>query len=709
MAAGNAIWGIDIGQCALKAVKVRSADDGKIELLGFDLIEHAKLLSQPDADAEELIRSALEKFASRNEWQGDKFVVGVPGQQTFARFCKLPPVEPRKIPDIVKFEAGQQIPFDMDDVVWDYQVFQVKDMPDVEVGIFAMRKDLIRKTLDYFAPMRVSPMAVQTIPSALYNFVRYEMSDMAEATGVVVVDVGAQNTDLIIVEPNSAWTRNIPLGGNAFTEALVKSFKLSFSKAETLKRTAASSKYARQIFQAMRPIFADLVAEIQRSLGFYSSTHREVELKSVLACGNAFLLPGLLKYLENNLSIGNVQKLEKLNTLVTSGTANAANFSDNILSFGAAYGLAIQGLGSGKITANLLPQELARVALWRKKRPAFVAAAACLGIASSLPWVRASLDQSALASTAELGDRAKVIVDQAERKNREFGEVSGASEEKQKKIEQLFELPKDRALTPLLLKLVHEKLPKPSDAALEAAQTPAELKKLIQSNPGRFDRTKRWQVVVDAITVKFAPNIDTLPRTDVRVEQSGVTGGVSTPRREGGFADPRSGGSSEEMIGGGGGGDEEGAASDAAAPGFYVSIAGRLLGGTAQSEAASFLSGTLADGFLDINKMEGLGFYLPETDELSPDIRTKKNIYASTPRLFTAGRAAPAPGPALARQPGVAPQPGEEIPAEYRDPVTGEDMRTDWEFSLGFKVKLGEAPKPEKTEGASEGAAAEPE
>ena len=54
-----------------------------MEAVAFDVIEHPKILSQPDADRDELIASALEKFASRNEWQGDQFVVGVPGQQTF--------------------------------------------------------------------------------------------------------------------------------------------------------------------------------------------------------------------------------------------------------------------------------------------------------------------------------------------------------------------------------------------------------------------------------------------------------------------------------------------------------------------------------------------------------------------------------------------------------------------------------------------------
>src|SRR5215467_8918420 len=102
MAAKGGVWGIDVGQCALKAVKLRPAGDDKVEVVAFDLIEHPKILSQPDAEPDELIKAALEKFASRNDWQKDDFVIGVPGQQTFARFCKLPPVDAKKIPDLVR-------------------------------------------------------------------------------------------------------------------------------------------------------------------------------------------------------------------------------------------------------------------------------------------------------------------------------------------------------------------------------------------------------------------------------------------------------------------------------------------------------------------------------------------------------------------------------------------------------------------------------
>src|ERR1700722_869287 len=122
MAKFNAVWGIDIGQCALKALRVRAGDDAEhITADAFDYIEYPQILSQPEANPAELIREALEQFLSRNTVRGDRVVISVSGQSGLARFIKLPPIEAKKIPDIIKYEARQQIPFALDDVVWDFQ------------------------------------------------------------------------------------------------------------------------------------------------------------------------------------------------------------------------------------------------------------------------------------------------------------------------------------------------------------------------------------------------------------------------------------------------------------------------------------------------------------------------------------------------------------------------------------------------------------
>jgi type IV pilus assembly protein PilM len=376
MPSTKTVWGIDVGQCALKAIKLQWRDN-KLRALAFDVIEHAKILSQPDADEQALIRSALAKFLSRNSIKGSTLVIGVPGQASFTRFIKLPPVEMRKIPEIVRYEARQQIPFNLEDVVWDYQTISPPSAGprEVEVGIFAMKRDIVADYVSDFLAMRIEPDIVQMAPVALYNFLRYDRKDATGAT--ILIDVGAENTNLVIADGDRVWIRNVPLGGNNFTQALAKEFKLPFSKAENLKRHAAESKHARQVFQAMRPVFGDLLTEIQRSIGYYTSLHRDSRIERIMAMGNAFRLAGLMKFISQNLGV-EVVKVEEFSSLSDAEALAAPLFRENVLSFGVVFGLAIQGCGLASIQTSLLPPEILNAKIMRRKRAFFVAAGAAV-------------------------------------------------------------------------------------------------------------------------------------------------------------------------------------------------------------------------------------------------------------------------------------------------------------------------------------------
>src|SRR5215217_401067 len=381
MANARFAWGIDIGNRALKAIKlVRDGDAIRVD--DFDVIEHETVLSNSGDNREQFIINALRNFAERHPMKGGAVSVGVSGQSSFARFIKLPPVEEKKIPEIVRFEAIQQIPFPLDDVEWSYQLFRNPDSPDVEVGIFAMRKELINQHIKYFTDQDLNVQAVQMNPLAVYNAMAFDQR--IDGT-TMIIDLGAENTDLIIADEETVWMRSIPIGGNNFTETLVKSFKLNFAKAEDLKRNAATSKYARQIFQAMRPVFADLVAEVQRSIGFYSSVHRDSRIKKVVSLGGTFKLPGLQKYLQQNLQL-EVERLDTFGAGAPPDPKQGAAYQDNILSLVSAYGLALQGMGEGKITSSLLPARIRRERLWQDKTKYFAAAAALFVLGTGIGY-----------------------------------------------------------------------------------------------------------------------------------------------------------------------------------------------------------------------------------------------------------------------------------------------------------------------------------
>ena len=102
-----------------------------------------------------MVRLSLGQFISQKELEGEHLVMSVPAHAAFARFAKLPPVEPKKVPDIVKFEAVQQIPFPIEEVEWDYQTFQTEDSPEIEVGIFAITRDITARRAAEEAPVHL--------------------------------------------------------------------------------------------------------------------------------------------------------------------------------------------------------------------------------------------------------------------------------------------------------------------------------------------------------------------------------------------------------------------------------------------------------------------------------------------------------------------------------------------------------------------------
>jgi type IV pilus assembly protein PilM len=400
MAKTNAVWGIDIGQCALKALRCRPHDkeEKRMVVEAFDYIEYPKILTQPEANREELIRDALEQFVSRNDVSSDSVAIAVPGQSGLARFIKLPPVERKKIPDIVKYEARQQIPFALEDVVWDYQPLVGNEDEgyalETEVGLFAMKRDQVSRALRPLEEAGIAVDIIQLAPLAIYNFICFDRLNVEgpydpakPPVSTVIISLGTDTTDLVITNGYRVWQRSIPIGGNHFTKSLTKELKLTFAKAEHLKRNAMKAENPKAVFQAMRPVFSDLVAEIQRSIGFFTSNNRNAKLGEVVALGNPMKLPGLQRYLSQNLD-QEVKLIDSFNNLV-GGTATAGpQFKDNQLTFGVAYGLCVQALGSGQLRTNLLPEEIVTTRLVRAKKPWAVAAVALLLIGLTVNYYR---------------------------------------------------------------------------------------------------------------------------------------------------------------------------------------------------------------------------------------------------------------------------------------------------------------------------------
>ncbi|MDT8302057.1 MAG: type IV pilus assembly protein PilM [Sedimentisphaerales bacterium] len=531
------VWAIDIGNNSLKALHL-STERGVVEVVGFDNIRHGKILSGDgvtDAEREELVALSLRKFVNKYDLSMDEIIISVPSQNSFARFVNLPPVEEKRIPEMVKFEAVQQIPFGINDVQWDWQLMTEPDSPEIKVGIFAIKNEVVDAALEHFSREDVQVSYVQMAPMALYNYLLHDRPELAasDKQATVVLNIGADNTDLVVCTKSGVWQRCILIGGNSFTRAISDAFRLNFEKAEKLKRTAPVSKYARQIFQAMKPVFTDLGSEVQRSLGFYNNSNPDTKITRIIALGGGTKLRGLLKYLQQTLQIP-VERPDSFKRLGMGPGVSPAKFHENVSGFGVVYGLALQGLGVARLESNLLPSSVARSMAWASKGRYFIAAACMLLTTALLCFGRTGLDKMNYGKGSQVRARTSRILGTInEAKDKLDAEIRKGSESVAT-IEREFEPFKYREMIPSLFETIIAALPNeknnPKQAALYKAFADADVEEI-----KKIPRKQRKQI--------FITNMETFFSSDIAAAQFG---GADMFRKSRGM--PGTGGEDEYMM-----------------------------------------------------------------------------------------------------------------------------------------------------------------
>ncbi len=163
----------------------------------------------------------LQQFLSRNDLHGDSVAISVPGQAGLSRFFKPPPVDAKTLPDIVKYEVKQQIPFPIEDVIWDWQqlggtIVEGRTV-DAEIGLFAMKREAVYRALKPFDDAEVKVDVIQLSPLAVFNVVCNDIiEDLPSAEdfdpenppeSLVVMSMGTDTTDLIVTNGIKLWLR----------------------------------------------------------------------------------------------------------------------------------------------------------------------------------------------------------------------------------------------------------------------------------------------------------------------------------------------------------------------------------------------------------------------------------------------------------------------------------------------------------------------
>lgn len=366
----HTIWSVDLGKSSLKAVKLRR-DRMNVEILAVDKIDYP--VGKEGVDHASEAREALAIFRAREAVREPVAVVH-PGQGTFSRFIKVPAFDPKKVNEMVGYEASQQIPFPLDEVTWDYHIVEKEYLPgeEREVALFAVRREAIDDFLVDFSNEQLSVEMVGIGYLGLLNFVAH---DLRPEEPSIVLDIGAEHTDLILIDGPSFWIRPLPHSGADITRSISNRFRLSYDAAERLKIEASKApKQAVKIFQAViQPKLKELVGEVHRSIGYYRSQSGEVNFQRLYLLGNGAKIIGIKKFLEEQLSM-DVVRVQSIQHFRVNQEVDLKLLQANLPSFASALGLGLQALDGGVCNVDLVPQEdKVRREVGRKKKHAYVA------------------------------------------------------------------------------------------------------------------------------------------------------------------------------------------------------------------------------------------------------------------------------------------------------------------------------------------------
>jgi type IV pilus assembly protein PilM len=306
---GKAAWGIDVGDFALKAVKLVTGDDDVPELVTCTHLSHPHPVNQPGKEAQrgEVVRQTLAAFLQQNSVQkNDVVCVNFPSHLALARTLSLPNVEEKKFTELVRQEVRRLIPIPEDELVWGSASQELEaSFPRAvqrRVALLAAKKGEVDNRLRTFQEAQLRVDILQFGSAALHNAVMFDglaptcPRRLAEKA-LAIVDIGSCSTTILASTLESAWIRSLHLGGNDFTDALARAFQLTHEQAERLKRQPSRARSLRQMYEVLTPLFRQLSDEIQRTLASYHQEIPDLPIERICLVGEGVRMHGLLRHL----------------------------------------------------------------------------------------------------------------------------------------------------------------------------------------------------------------------------------------------------------------------------------------------------------------------------------------------------------------------------------------------------------------------------
>jgi type IV pilus assembly protein PilM len=368
-----AIFGANQGQLVLENLVTRD--------LAYDLtVEEAWLKALADA---------LRELGKSHSWVRGKATFILPGYQLFTKPIKVPHVEAGKQAQIIAFEAQNNMPFPLNEVVWGSQVI-ADDGVETEVILLAQKAEQANRFCGMMKSCGLEPVSLE--PASILEYNAYRLVHTGEQEDTLIVNIGARSTNLTFISPAGFFVRNINLGGNAFTQMVADGLGKPFGQAEEIKVAFYSGRTSfdqndpavAPLQQKAQDFMKKLTQEITRSIVTYRRASSRAAPQRSLLSGRGGLLHGLSEFLCESQKVS-VDYLNPTTTLQFGPKADQAAVDQVYYQLSEVVGEAARLVLPNPVGVNLLPTHISEDLRFGKQKVFLVLAAACLALAPAAP------------------------------------------------------------------------------------------------------------------------------------------------------------------------------------------------------------------------------------------------------------------------------------------------------------------------------------
>jgi type IV pilus assembly protein PilM len=461
--ASQRIITLSIGSQTVSLAEFRAGSKGTLSLRAFETRE---LLADPAADASRVSQASLAFGEMTEVLRAKKQPVHctLPAQAVFSRLVKLAHVEPGKLVETIAFEAQQNIPYPLAEVVWDYKSLSEPGADEPEVLIVAAKSDLLEDWTAAAQGSGLQPATFDLAPLAIYNAFRYNYGEPDGCS--LLIDLGSRTTSLIFIEPGKFFVRVISSGGSALTAAVAKEFSENFTAAENRKRTqgfiAQGANHAdhpdpdvAKLSKVLRNALTRLHSEIARSIPFYRSQQGGSAPSKVYICGGGATVPMMAEFLSEKLSVP-IEMFNPLQCVSASETFDTDTLARIAPALGEHVGMALRAVFHCPLVFNLLPPSIARKARQSQQTVAMALAGLC-ACAPLLAWGYHLNHSADLASN--LVEKQKPKVEELTKTAKDLVSTKLEIDTLLEKARPLVSVARDRQYWTALVDHIHSKLP----------------------------------------------------------------------------------------------------------------------------------------------------------------------------------------------------------------------------------------------------------